>query len=111
MSKEDLRFVKQFEVSGSGLSVSQLKRVLKHKNFYNIELVPGDISVTFTKFLVDNPQQRFSLIHLDLDTYEPTALVLEDIWDRLVPKGVIIFDDYGIVEGETRAVDFFFVES
>ncbi len=40
--------------------------------------------------------------------YELAKAGLEKLFDRVVRGGVIIFDDYAIVEGETMAVDEFF---
>ena len=108
MSKEDLAFVDSFESAGGpGLSTLQIEQILSLKGFKNIQLIQGDVATTLPTFLNDNPNQRFSLIHLDCDTYEPTKVVLENLWNRVVRGGVMIFDDYGITEGETRAVDYF----
>lgn len=35
-----------------------------------------------------------ALAHIDLDLYEPTAAAIDFIWPRLVPDGVLIFDDW-----------------
>ena len=39
--------------------------------------------------------------------YEPTKYILENTWDKIVEGGVLILDDYGTEEGETKAVDEF----
>ncbi len=36
-----------------------------------------------------------AFVHLDLNAAAPTKHVLEHVYDRLVPGGVIVFDDYG----------------
>ena len=54
--------------------------------------------------------ERFSLIHLDMDVYEPTAFVLKKLFDRLVVGGLIVIDDYNTVEGATIAVDEFIAQ-
>lgn len=38
--------------------------------------------------------EKVGLIHLDTDLYEPTRFVLDTFYDRLIPNGAIIIDDY-----------------
>jgi hypothetical protein len=35
-------------------------------------------------------------------------VILEKLFERLVPGGLLLLDDYAIVAGETRAVDEYF---
>lgn len=74
-----------------------------------IELIEGDIAQTVPDFLNRNPGVRFSLVHFDCDMYEPTIAAIEPLWERLVPGGLMLFDEYAIKEwpGETKAVDEF----
>jgi len=73
-------------------------------------LVIGDIKETLPRFLDDNPGFRISLLHLDVDLYEPTKLALEQLYPLVVKGGVVVFDEYGLVpwQGETNAVDEYF---
>lgn len=75
-----------------------------------VQLIPGDIEETVPAFVEKNPGVRFSLVHFDCDLYRPTRAALEALWERVVPGGVLIFDEYAIADwpGETRAVDEFF---
>ena len=108
---QDAAYIEHFqEVSGTGIPVDELERALELKGFRNIELVPGDITRTLPAYLAAHPELRLALLHLDADVYDPTRLVLESLWDRVVRQGVVMFDDYGTVEGESRAVDEFFAE-
>jgi SAM-dependent methyltransferase len=54
----------------------------------------------------------FCFIHIDCDTYSGHVEVLEALYDRLVPGGVIVYDDYGSEAwpGATRAVDEFLAD-
>ena len=54
--------------------------------------------------------RHFSLVHLDVDLYEPTRDSLEFFYPRMTPGGFIISDDYGFTTapGVTRAIDEFF---
>ena len=106
--KSDLAFVKDFvDKAGDGLSSDEINRILNEKGFRNFDLVEGDVFVTVPEFIESNPQTRVSLLHLDLDTYEPTRFVLENLIPRVVPGGIVMVDDYGSVEGATLAVDEF----
>jgi len=71
-------------------------------------LVEGDILETIPKYIDSGQSGNISLLHIDVDVNEPTKLILETFWDRVVPGGILMLDDYGIVEGETKAVDEFF---
>lgn len=51
-----------------------------------------------------------SLLRLDTDWYESTKHELEHLYDRLVPGGVLIMDDYGHHLGAQKATDEFFAE-
>ena len=73
-------------------------------------LVEGDVRETIPEFVKQNPGIRISLLHFDLDLYEPTLVGLKHLYNKVVPGGVVIFDEYGFPEfaGETEAVDEFF---
>jgi hypothetical protein len=43
----------------------------------------------------DVEDKKFSLVHLDVDLYEPTRDSLEFFWSRMVEGGVIVLDDHG----------------
>ena len=38
---------------------------------------------------------KFSFVHIDVDLYEPTHDSLSFFYERLVPGGIIVCDDYG----------------
>jgi len=99
------------------LSISQLIQVLDKGNLNeNIELVKGDIIDTVPEYIANNEFEesgdsealKVSLINLDTNFYYPSKIVLEHFWPRLVRGGILMLDDYGIIPGETRAVDEYF---
>ncbi|MCS5503258.1 TylF/MycF family methyltransferase [Lysinibacillus sp. A4] len=92
------------------LSIEDLERSFQHKKFENIELIQGDILTTLSEYLEQHPYLKIALLHIDVDVYEPTALALELLFERVVSGGLIVLDDYGTVEGETKAVDEFLSE-
>jgi hypothetical protein len=107
----DAAFVERFQqASGPGIPVSELERALELKGLRNIELVPGDIMQTVPTYLDAHPELRIALLHIDVDVHAPTRQVLDWLWDRIVRHGVVMLDDYGTVEGETRAVEEFFAD-
>lgn len=107
-SDQDLKFIEQFaEAGGDGLQASELASLLHHKRFSNIELVPGNVLDSIPAYLDAHPETRLSFLHLDMDVKEPTQFALKLLYDRVVPQGLIVFDDYNAVAGETDAVDEF----
>ena len=111
--KDDLEngYVEEFKESYGSESISEkeLIGILKDKNLYeNLALVPGDIAVTVPKFIEENPHFRISILNIDVDLYEPTAVILDSFYPIQSPGGVVLFDDYGTFPGETEAVEAFF---
>jgi len=107
--ESDRTFVDKFEDAGGwGISKDDLESHLADKGFSNYELVQGDINETIVTFLEKKPHLKISLMHIDVDVYEPTMNILNAFWERIVPGGILMLDDYGTVEGETKAVDDFF---
>jgi O-methyltransferase len=47
-------------------------------------------------------------LRLDTDWYESTRHELNHLWDRVVPHGIVIIDDYDHWAGSRRAADDFF---
>lgn len=74
-----------------------------------LHVFEGDVADTLPRMLHERPGLRFAFVYLDLDLYAPTLLVLQLLWDRIVPGGVVVFDEYAIPEfpGESCAVDEF----
>lgn len=54
------------------------------------------------------PTEKIAVLRLDTDFYESTKAELEYLWDRIVPGGFLILDDYGHWAGARKAVDEFF---
>ena len=107
--ESDRKFVQEFEGDGGyGISREELHTHLSVKEFKNYSLIEGDIVTTIPTFIEDNPDLKISLLHIDVDVYEPTKVILENLWSRVVKGGVVMLDDYGVIEGETKAVDEFF---
>jgi hypothetical protein len=50
---------------------------------------------------------NIAILRLDGDWYESTKICLENLFDKVVPNGFIIIDDYGLYSGCRKAVDDF----
>ena len=60
----------------------------------NYILVEGDVEQTIPQFLIENPGLKISLLYIDVDIERPTYAALKYLWDRILPGGVILFDEY-----------------
>ena len=70
-------------------------------------MIKGDILKSLPKFLKNKKKLKISFLHLDLDVYEPTKFVLNQLFKMVSKNGVILIDDYGQVAGATRATNEF----
>ena len=109
--KEDLEFVNDFEATGGeGLSLHETDEMFEMKSFRNILLNAGNVFETVPAYLKNYPETRIAFLHLDLDVKEPTAFALDALYDRVVPGGLIVCDDYNTEVGGTAAIDEFLSE-
>ena len=86
--------------------VESIKEMLSF--FANFSMKKGWIPATFQGL----EQKRFSFVHVDVDLYQPTIDICNFFYPRLVPGGVMLFDDYGFpsCRGEKDAADEFFAD-
>jgi O-methyltransferase len=87
-------------------SVDKIKELLD--GFGSVFIRPGWIPETF-KGLED---RRFAFAHLDVDLYQSTLDCCRFFYPRMLPGGVMLFDEYGFApaRGERDAVDEFFAD-
>jgi hypothetical protein len=108
-NNQDKIFAKQFtKTFGNGIDSKILEKVLKKNNHDNFELIKGDVIKTLPLFLKKNKGCKIALLHLDLDIFRPTKFVIENLFNKMQKNGIILIDDYGEIEGATKAIDFFF---
>ena len=104
----DQKFVQDFESSaGEGISEEELESVLRYKQVSNYALVAVNILETLPEYCHAHPELKIALLHIDVDVYDATLCILENLFGRIVPGGVLMLDDYATIDGETRAVDAF----
>ena len=54
--------------------------------------------------------RQFRLVHIDVDLFEPTSNSIEFFFPRLVPGGVLLLDDHGVMScpgARKAAVEYF----
>jgi hypothetical protein len=97
----------------SDVSLSGIESKLDSAGFKKTkyELVAGDISQTTKKFVDERPGFRISILYMDLDLDEPTYNTLNNLWDRVVVGGIVVFDEHAYHSwSESNAVDRFVKE-
>jgi len=73
--------------------------------FGNAKIYEGWVPTRFREVA----DRSFCFVHVDVDLYEPTRASIEFFYERLVPDGLLLFDDYGFetCPGARHAVDEF----
>lgn len=106
---DDLSFASTHDndSGGPGIDKEMLSTRLSEKGFTNFELIKGNVAESLHEYFMAHDYERISLLHLDMDVYEPTKLALGILIDKIVPGGLVVIDDYGTVNGATEAVDEF----
>lgn len=82
-------------VDPSELSLGAVQSRLDAMNLSNsCVLVKGDVETSIPEFLEANPGFRISMLYLDADLERPTYVALKHFWDRIVPGGIVVFDEF-----------------
>lgn len=68
-----------------------LEKDLKVSNF---EILKGIFPEDTGKDIENN---KFSLVHIDVDVYQSAKDSFEYVWDKVSPGGIVVFDDYGFI--------------
>lgn len=78
--------------------------IFKRMNLDNIEILEG-IFPDQTGHQIEMLQFRFC--HIDVDVYQSAKDIVDWIWDRIVPGGIVVYDDYGFegCDGITKYVE------
>lgn len=83
-------------------------RILRFADYFDVpvQVRKGYFSATLPGLATE----RFCFVHLDVDLYESYRECLDWLYPRLVPGGVVVFDEYKTPKwpGSTRAIDEFF---
>jgi len=90
-----------------------LEKILKYHESENpishkkkFELVKGDATTTFEKYLKDHPETIVAFAYFDFDIYKPTKICIELLMKRVTKGSIIVFDELNCPEfpGETIAL-------
>jgi len=72
----------------------------------HVKIVPGWFDATLKPATVN----RIAVLHIDSDWYESVKIVLDVFYEKVVPGGYIILNDFGTWDGCNQAVNDFFSE-
>jgi len=103
---KSLTVIKQ--MGEKGITKSQLALVLKNKKIKNVELIKGKIIKTVSDYVLSHPKLKISLLNLDVDIYDRKLVSLEILYPFVTKGGVLILNDYGVFDYETKIIDNFF---
>jgi len=67
---------------------NQVKETFKN---YNVEIIKGSVPETLPLVTAE----KICFLSIDMNCVEPEVKALEYFWDRMVPGGMILLDDYG----------------
>jgi O-methyltransferase len=82
-------------------AIEDVEANLRSTGYESFRLIKGDVLQTIPGEAPD----EIAILRLDTDWYESTKHELECLFDRLVPGGVLIVDDYGHWQGSRKALD------
>ena len=107
----DAKQFNKFVSEAGDMSISKKDLMNKINNLSlnnNITLIEGNILQTLPKFVSENPHIKVALLHVDVDLFEVTKTVLQNLFPLVVSGGIVILDDYGAFPGANKAIDDFF---
>ncbi|NUM41852.1 MAG: class I SAM-dependent methyltransferase [Leptospiraceae bacterium] len=82
-------------------SEETVKSLIKTMELNRVHILKGVYPDDFSLHTVG---VSLKLCHIDVDTYESAKHIFEDVWNIIVPGGMVVFDDYGFwgCEGVTN---------
>lgn len=100
--KYDPRKINLIERHKDGIWIAGLEEVKNNFKAMNLDesngihFLPGWVNITTD--ISTCPIQKIALLRIDVDAYSATLVTLENLYDKVVPGGFIIFDDSGLYE-------------
>jgi hypothetical protein len=110
--EDDKKYLNAFtnSVGSNSIELDEINKIMEYKQLVNYEFIKGNINETIVRYCKNNEHLKIALLHIDTDVYEPAVTIFENMYNRVVRGGVIMFGDYGTFPGETKAVDEFFAD-
>jgi len=80
----------------------------RFQNYPGVKVIRGLVPESFAQ----GAPEKISFMHIDMNNASAEVAVLEELYERLVPGGMIIFDDYGwkAYAGQKQAEDAWLAE-
>jgi O-methyltransferase len=85
-------------------SLESVERYLA--GYENVRFHPG----LFPDSAAALPEASYCFVHFDVDLYASTLACLEYFYSRMIPGGIILSHDYGLLTGVQQAFDEFFAD-
>jgi len=93
------------------LTLKSVKERLSMFNENTYKLIEGDGVENSKLYNLENPGARIKLLYMDIDLGEPTYKILQNLWNKVVRYGIIVFDEYAYHKwDESNGVDKFLKE-
>jgi hypothetical protein len=91
-------------------SIEEVKENFKKLNLFdsNVIFIKGKVEDTLVQ--ANQLPNAISFLRLDTDWYESTKIELDILYEKLIPGGILVIDDYANWNGVRKAVDEFFKE-
>ena len=111
---EDIKVKSKKVIGEKGMALSSFEKanLLLFKklklNPHKVSLIKGWFEDTIPT--LKDKIEKISLLHLDCDWYESVKFCLENLYDKVMPGGYVIIDDYGSWSGSKKAIDEFLRE-
>jgi O-methyltransferase len=96
-------FIKDNVLSDTSIKIVE-DLLLNNLKLNNVRILEG-VFPDESSHRVENETFRFC--HIDVDVYESAKDITDWIWDKIVPGGIIVYDDYGFdgTDGITKYVE------
>lgn len=85
-------------------SVELVSNLMRQEGLSNTKILKGIFPDDTASQI---PSQKFRLAHIDVDIYQGAKETFNWLWPKLIPGGIVIFDDYGglLTDGVTKMVN------
>ncbi len=86
------------------ISIDDMENIMDLTERHEVTILTGFSPEVFTQL---PPHEIFSFVHVDVDLYQSVKDALDYFYPRLIPTGMMIFDDYGFetTPGAKQAID------